>query len=104
MERNTLENGLTKTVMDTEFKSGSTDLVMKVLGLMTKHMALVNFFILMEIRTKENGRTIKLMAAVAIIMQTEQRMKEIGNAINSMATGLKAGLMEHAMKAIIKTA
>ena len=58
---------------------------------------------LMEIFTRDNGRTTKRMGMVATLTQTEQLTLESGKMTNSMEREWKPGLMEPSMKANIRT-
>jgi hypothetical protein len=85
-----------------EFKFGLMELDIKVCGLREKHLVKENFAMLMEILTRDNGKTTKQMDMVYIYMlKVVLNMKDIGKMICNMAQESKLMLTEINMKACL---
>jgi hypothetical protein len=84
------------------FKFGLMEPHIKVCGLREKHLAKENFVMLMEILTKDNGKTIKQMDMGYIYtLKLVLNMKGIGKMICNMAQGFRLMLTEINMKACL---
>lgn len=74
---------------------------MKDYGKIIQQMDVVNFIMLMEIFTKENGMMIKLMDGEFIYIKMELNMKGNGKMINKMVKVKKNGLMAQLIKELM---
>lgn len=83
-------------------KFGQMDRDTKDIGKVTKLMAVVNLFMLMEMFMKGNGLMTKLMVKVLTHMLMVLTIMEIGLMINNMVMGWSHGQMEPSMKVSIK--
>jgi hypothetical protein len=85
-----------------EFKFGLMEQHIKVCGLKERHLVKENFVILMEILTKDNGKTTKQMDMGYIYtLKQVLNMKAIGKMICSMAQEFRLMLTEINMKACL---
>ena len=74
---------------------------MKVIGDTIKHMAVVNFCMLMVIYLRDNGLMTKLMGMGSIVIKMELNIWVIGKMIFRMVLEEKFGLIKVLMKVIM---